>query len=102
MSADAQQAADPQTRPGWRAHIEVTCRPGVLDPEAKAIQEALERLGIEGLGATRVGKLFEIDLDAADAAAAERAVERMCSELLAHPVVEDYRYRLEPAGGNGR
>ena len=91
-----------QTSPGWRAHIEVTCRPGVLDPEAKAVSEALERLGIDGLGETRVGKLFEIDLDAADAAAAERVVERMCSELLAHPVVEDYRYRLEPAGGRRR
>ena len=48
----------------YKAHIEVTCRPGVLDPEARAVKEALERLGFTGLGSTRVGKLIEIDLDA--------------------------------------
>ncbi len=82
----------------WRAHIEVTCRPGVLDPEAKAVREALGRLGVEGLGRTRVGKLIEVDFDAAEKAEAERTVERMCTELLAHPVVERYSYRVEPGG----
>lgn len=87
----------------YRAHIEVTCRPGVLDPEAKAIREALERLGFDGLGATRVGKLFEIDVAASGEGEAEGMVERMCSELLAHPVVEDYSFRLESleVGGAG-
>ena len=86
----------------WRAHIEVTCRPGVLDPEAKAVREALGRLGVEGLGRTRVGKLIEVDFDAAERGDAEQAVERMCTELLAHPVVERYSYRVEPAGGDSR
>ncbi len=85
----------------FRAHIEVTCRPGVLDPEGKAVREALERLGFGGLGRTRVGKLIEIDLDAADATEAEGMVERMCSELLAHPVVEDYAFRVEPQAAAG-
>lgn len=79
----------------FRAHIEVTCRPGVLDPQGKAVREALERLGFAGLGRTRIGKLIEIDLDAGDQTEAEQAVERMCSELLAHPVVERYTYRIE-------
>ncbi len=83
----------------YKAHIEVISRPGVLDPEAKAVKEALARLGFDRLGDTHVGKLIEIDLDAADAAAAEGMVERMCTELLAHPVVEQYTYRLEPLEG---
>lgn len=88
----------------FTAHIEVNCRPGVLDPQAKAVREALERFGFAGLGRTRVGKVIEIDLDAADAGEAEAQVERMCSELLAHPVVEDYAFRVVPrtetAGGS--
>ncbi|MCP4654646.1 MAG: phosphoribosylformylglycinamidine synthase subunit PurS [bacterium] len=80
----------------YRAHIQVTCRPGVLDPEGKAVKEALERLGFTGVGRTRVGKLIEIDLGESDETAAGRVVERMCTELLAHPVVERYSYRLEP------
>ena len=83
----------------YKAHIEVTSRPGVLDPEAKAVKEALERLGFAGLGATHVGKLIEVDLEAAGADEAEGMVERMCTELLAHPVVEQYTYRLEPLEG---
>ncbi len=78
----------------FKAHIEVTSRPGVLDPEAKAVREALERLGFDSIGATHVGKLIEIDLDASEKAGAESQVEKMCSELLAHPVVERYSYRV--------
>ena len=85
----------------FKAHIEVTCRPGVLDPQGKAVREALERLGFAGLGRTRIGKLIDIELDAADTAEAEGLVERMCSELLAHPVVEDYTYRIEPQTNGG-
>ena len=83
----------------YKAHIEVTSRPGVLDPEAKAVKEALERLGFAGLGDTHVGKLIEVDLEAAGTGEAEGMVERMCTELLAHPVVEQYTYRLEPLEG---
>jgi phosphoribosylformylglycinamidine synthase len=83
----------------WRAHIEVNCREGVLDPEAKAVKEALGRLGVEGLGRTRVGKVIEVEFDAAEQGEAERTVERMCTELLAHPVVERYSYRVEPSAG---
>lgn len=85
----------------FKAHIEVTCRPGVLDPQGKAVREALERLGFAGLGRTRVGKLIDIELEAGDASEAEGMVERMCSELLAHPVVEDYSYRIEPQRNGG-
>lgn len=80
----------------YRAHIQVTCKPGVLDPEGKAVREALERLGFTGVGRTRVGKLIEIDLEESDETAAGQTVERMCTELLAHPVVERYSYHLEP------
>jgi len=85
----------------FKAHIEVTCRPGVLDPQGKAVREALERLGFAGLGRTRIGKLIDIELDAADETEAEGLVERMCSELLAHPVVENYTYRIESQSHGG-
>ncbi len=83
------------------ARIEVTCRPGVLDPQAKAVKEALERLGFQGLGSTRVGKLIQVDLPTDDPAEAGRMAEAMCSDLLAHPVTEDYAFTLEPEGAAG-
>lgn len=84
-----------------RARIEVRCRPGVLDPQAKAVKEALERLGFEGLGPTHVGKLIQIDLPTDDADEAARMAETMCTRLLAHPVTEDYAFTLEPTAAAG-
>jgi len=78
-----------------RARIEVRLKPGILDPQGKAIGGALGGLGYAGLGEVRQGKLIEIDLpDAADRAEAAQKVEAMCKTLLANPVTEDFRVEL--------
>jgi len=78
-----------------KARIEVRLKPGILDPQGKAIGGALAGLGYAGLGEVRQGKLIEIDLpDAIDRAAAAKTVEDMCRNLLANPVTEDFRVEL--------
>jgi len=78
-----------------KARIEVRLKPGILDPQGKAIAGALSGLGYAGLGEVRQGKLIEIDLpDAQDRAHAAKTVEEMCRTLLANPVTEDFRVEL--------
>lgn len=81
-----------------KARVRVTLKPGVLDPQGKAIGNALASLGFAGVGEVRQGKLIELDLAETDAAAARARVEAMCRELLANPVVEDYAIEITPAG----
>ena len=79
-----------------RALVHVTLKKDVLDPQGKAIQKASASLGYGGVRAVRQGKVFELDLDAADEAAARRLLEELCDKLLANPVIEDYAIvRLE-------
>ena len=77
-----------------KARIHVRLKPGVLDPQGKAIGTALKSLGFDGVGEVRQGKLIEIDLAETDAAAARARVEAMCQQLLANPVIEDYAIEL--------
>jgi phosphoribosylformylglycinamidine synthase subunit PurS len=79
-----------------RVRIKVTLKSGVLDPQGKAIQNALGALGFTGVHGVRQGKYIELDLAATDEAAARRQVERMCKELLANPVIENYAYEIQP------
>jgi phosphoribosylformylglycinamidine synthase len=80
-----------------KARITVTLKNGVLDPQGKAIANALVALGIEGVDDVRQGKFIEIELAETDPERVRAAVERMCKELLANPVIENYRYELEEA-----
>lgn len=73
-----------------RARVEITLKPGVLDPQGQAIGHALQGLGFSGVGEVRQGKLIELDLDETDPAAARDRVEAMCRQLLANPVIEAY------------
>ena len=73
-----------------RARVEITLKPGVLDPQGQAIGHALQGLGFAGVGEVRQGKLIELDLDDTDPAAARDRVEAMCRQLLANPVIEAY------------
>ncbi len=77
-----------------KARVRVTLKQGVLDPQGKAIGNALAALGFAGIGEVRQGKLIEIDLGAADPADARARVEAMCRELLANPVIEDYAIEI--------
>ena len=73
-----------------KAVVHVTLKPDVLDPQGKAIRKASAALGHEGVASVRQGKLFEIELDAADESAARRLLEELCDKLLANPVIEDH------------
>ncbi|HWG03427.1 MAG TPA: phosphoribosylformylglycinamidine synthase subunit PurS [Beijerinckiaceae bacterium] len=73
-----------------KARVTVTLKPGILDPQGKAIEGALKSLGIDGVGSVRQGKLFDIDLAAADKAGAEAALKSACEKLLANMVVENF------------
>jgi phosphoribosylformylglycinamidine synthase len=78
-----------------KARIEVRLKPGILDPQGKAIQGALSGLGYSELGEVRQGKLIEIELPGSpDKKTAASAIDSMCRTLLANPVTEDYRIEL--------
>ena len=73
-----------------KALVHVTLKPDVLDPQGKAIQKASASLGYEAIQSVRQGKLFEIEFDARDAAAAQELLAELCKKLLANPVIEDF------------
>ena len=77
-----------------RARIHITLKSGVLDPQGKAVQHALEGLGFGGVEEVRQGKIIDLVLDHEDRDAAERDIAKMCESLLANPVIEDYRIEL--------
>lgn len=82
-----------------KATVTVYPRREILDPQGKAIRDALGRIGFEGVESVRAGKSFEIELAGDDRDAAGRTLDEMCKKLLANPVVEDYEIELGPAGG---
>ncbi len=73
-----------------KALIHVTLKPGVLDPQGKAIQKASVSLGYEAIQSVRQGKLFEVELETRDVAAAQELLAELCKKLLANPVIEDF------------
>jgi phosphoribosylformylglycinamidine synthase PurS subunit len=73
-----------------KARVTVTLKPGVLDPQGKAIEGALKSLGVEGVSSVRQGKVFDIEIDAADAAAVRGRLTQACEKLLANTIVENY------------
>ena len=72
------------------ARVHITLKPGVLDPQGKAIANALSNLGFEGVSGVRQGKYLELDLAETDAAKARAEVNAMCEGLLANLVIEEY------------
>ena len=78
-----------------KARVHVSLKTGVLDPQGKAIGNALASLGFTGIGEVRQGKLIEIELEESDAGKARETVEAMCKELLANPVIENYAIEME-------
>jgi phosphoribosylformylglycinamidine synthase PurS subunit len=73
-----------------RLHIEITRRPGIADPEAVTVSRALRELGFDTVVDVGMGRSLIIDVDETDPDAARQAADRMCRQLLANPVLEDY------------
>lgn len=78
----------------YQARIYVTLRPSVLDPAGTAVQSGLKHLGYDNVERVRIGKYVELTLTAADEASAKQQLDRMCDQLLANPVIENYRFEL--------
>ena len=79
-----------------KARVFVTLKNGVLDPQGKAIGNALHGLGFPGVGEVRQGKLIDIDLEETNEAKARAALKEMCEKLLANTVIEKYEIELNP------
>ena len=78
-----------------KARVQVTLKPGVLDPQGKAIQRALGALGFDGIEGVRQGKVIELDLAETDPEAARARVQEMCEKLLANTVIETYAIEVD-------
>jgi len=80
-----------------KARITITLKLGVLDPQGKAIAGALHALGFDSVGDVRQGKYIEIEVAESDPSRARAEIERMCEQLLANTIIENYAYELEAA-----
>lgn len=78
-----------------KAFVYVSLKKSVLDPQGKTIHGALKKMGYQGVADVRQGKYFEITLDGLDEEAAKREVERIAADVLANPVIEEFRYSLQ-------
>ena len=79
-----------------KAHVYVTLKTSVLDPQGQTIQNALRKIGFAGVTAVRQGKYFALSLaDGLQPEAARLEVERIASEVLTNPVIEEFTYRIE-------
>ncbi len=78
-----------------KARVHVTLKTGVLDPQGKAIANALDALGFAGVGEVRQGKVIDLEIAESDRDKARDSVEAMCRKLLANTVIEDYAIELE-------
>lgn len=74
----------------FRVAIHVVPRRGLLDPQGKAVSDALHALGFSGVRDTRIGRFIVLEMEATDAMEADAAVRQMCERLLANPVTEDF------------
>ncbi len=78
----------------YQSRIYVTLRPSVLDPAGTAVESGLKQLGYEGVEGVRIGKYIELTLTATDEVKAREQLDRMCDQLLANPVIENYCFEL--------
>ncbi|MDE2676968.1 MAG: phosphoribosylformylglycinamidine synthase subunit PurS [Gemmatimonadota bacterium] len=83
----------------FKVEVLVTPRPGLLDPQGKAIHHALSSLGYDAVEDVRVGKAIYLEVAAATPEDAREHAEEMCRKLLANPVTEDFRITAAEADG---
>ncbi|MCC0004970.1 MAG: phosphoribosylformylglycinamidine synthase subunit PurS [Methylobacteriaceae bacterium] len=77
-----------------KARVVVTLKNGVLDPQGKAIEGALRSLGVEGVASVRQGKVFDVEIEGQDKAAASASLQAACEKLLANTVIENFKIDL--------
>ncbi len=78
----------------YQARIYVNLRPSVLDPAGVAVESGLKQLGYENVEQVRIGKYIELMITAANEEKAREQLDRICDQLLANPVIENYRFDL--------
>jgi phosphoribosylformylglycinamidine synthase PurS subunit len=76
-----------------RATVLVRPKQGILDPQGEAVESSLRQLGF-AVDEARIGRVVDLEVEAADVAAARAEVERMCEQLLANPLIESYEIEL--------
>ena len=79
----------------YQAQVYVTLRPSVLDPAGTAVRSGLEHMGYDNVESVRIGKYIEVSLTAESEDAARQQLDRMSDQLLANPVIENYRIELQ-------
>jgi len=72
----------------------VTPREGILDPQGRAVEQALNTLGFGNVARVRVGRYIVLDIETSSASEAREQAKRMCEQLLANPLIEDYRFEV--------
>lgn len=77
-----------------KARVIVTLKAGVLDPQGKAIEGALNSLGVSGVASVRQGKVFDVELEGLDAAGAKARLQTACEKLLANTVIENFSIEI--------
>ncbi|MEB3242961.1 MAG: phosphoribosylformylglycinamidine synthase subunit PurS [Cyanobacteriota bacterium] len=86
--------------PLFRARVQVSLRPSVLDPAGEATRAAAARLGVEGIQRLRIGKAIAVELEAPDRSTAVERLERLSDRLLANPVIEDWSLEVMDEDGD--
>jgi phosphoribosylformylglycinamidine synthase len=78
----------------YQAKIFVTLRPSVLDPAGVAVKSGLKQLGYDNVDQVRIGKYIELTLTSSDENKARQDLDQICDQMLANPVIENYRFDL--------
>ncbi len=78
----------------YRFAVNVTPKPGILDPQGRAVERSLPHLGITGVSGVRVGRRVELSVHASDEAGARAIVDRLAGELLSNPLIETYQVEV--------
>ncbi len=77
-----------------KARVSVRLKDAILDPQGKAVQNALTQLGFDEVKSVRIGKMIELELDSDDEVTAKARVEELSRKLLANPLMESYDCRI--------
>jgi phosphoribosylformylglycinamidine synthase len=78
-----------------KATVVVRPKEGILDPQGRAVEESLRKLGF-AVAQARIGRVVDLDVEAASPAEAREQIDEMCRQLLAHPLIESYEVVVAP------